>query len=670
MNHLYNLLIILIFTINNTTLIAQSLFQKQLDSLLLVLDKTTEGNDRVDILNEISYNYRRIEPQKVIEYGRKARKLAIVNNYTKGEAIAYKNMGIGYYKSSAPKDTTIGFYKKAIEKAKVVNDYYTQVACMNNIALVYNENLEFYKGIQFLLEAIKLYDEHYEKENRLKALMVANVGFAYFKLKQYQKALTYLERALNISADNNIPSIRSIYLDDLALTLIGLNRLEEANEVLDEALTVQTRQGDMQSVMQTLLHKMTLAIKRKRYNEAIGYANQLINKEQVQNFPSLHMVVFNKLAKIAFYKGNYQQTINHSQKAQKIAQNLGLLTYQKENLEYVHQAYEKLGMYAEAYKVSQQFILLMDSLQSSEKEKYTADLEAKYQNQEQARAIELLNERQNNQAIRMRLLIGITLITLIAIGLVTFLYLKRKQYSDIIEAKNQKLNEYIGYNMELENFAYITSHDLKTPLRTIVSFTQLLKRKITAKLDATELEYLDFIINGSKEMSTLVDDLLTYAQIQGQSIQIDAIEPKVLVEDTLRGMQADINKKNAEITIDIQRKWIRGDATKLKQLFQNLISNALKFHKPDTVPVVNIALAEATKYWIFSVKDNGIGIEKDYFDRIFLIFKRLHGKRKYDGTGIGLAICKKIADQHNGQIWVESEVGQGSTFFVSIHKNL
>lgn len=649
---------------------AQSSFEAQVDSLQNVLSETRKPRQKVDVLNTISYTYRRIEPEKVIEYALQAQQLAAQHQYTKGEAIAFKNIGIGHYKLGSSRDTIVGFFQKATEKAKEVGDIYTEIACLNNIALVYSFSLEFYTGIQYLLQAIDLYDKHYQKDNQLKGTMVANVGFSYFSLEDYPKALTYFERAIQIANDNNIPALRSIYLDDLGRTYLKLNRFDEAESTLNQALEEQSKMGDYQSTIQTLQYKIELSLKRNKYNEALSHGLKALEMPQIQDFSTLLSGTLNRLMEVSILAEDYEKAIEYGEKSIEITRKSDLLAFEKEALSYLFIAYNKQGLFAKAYQASSRYISLTDSLQNSEKEKYTANLEAKYQNNERNQRIEFLNQEQKNQQIRIQLLIGLIVLTLLSIGIISFLYFKRQQSSTIIAEKNLKLNEYIKYNMELENFAHIASHDLKSPLRTIVSYSQLLQRKSNYKLDETEKEYLDYVITGTKEMSLLVDDLLSYSQIQSKAIAIETIDPIVLINDVLRLIHTLVEEKKADIQLNLEPKTIKGDPTKLKQLLQNLISNAIKFHKPNEIPIVKINLTDDDRYWKFEIQDNGIGIEQEYYDKVFLIFKRLQGKERYEGTGIGLAICKKIADQHNGNIWVNSEVGKGSTFTVTIDKRL
>ncbi len=236
--------------------------------------------------------------------------------------------------------------------------------------------------------------------------------------------------------------------------------------------------------------------------------------------------------------------------------------------------------------------------------------------------------------------------------------------------KNRELEKYIESNMELENFAYIASHDLRAPIRTIISFGQLLKRSLQDKLIEQEKDYLDFIMSASLNMNQLINDLLTYSRVNNSKLNIEPVDLPALLEQIMEEMHTSIKDRFAIITLHNLPPKIYGDHTKLKQLFQNLIGNSLKFSKTTMRPKIEIHATEKSKRWHFMIKDNGIGINKEFYDRIFLLFQRLHSQDKIEGTGIGLALCKKITEQHQGQIWVESREGIGTTFHFTISKKL
>jgi len=229
------------------------------------------------------------------------------------------------------------------------------------------------------------------------------------------------------------------------------------------------------------------------------------------------------------------------------------------------------------------------------------------------------------------------------------------------------MRELKSSNKELEQFAYVASHDLQEPLRMIVSFIQLLEKRYKDKLDEDANDFIAYIVDGAKRMQLLINDLLNYSRIGRKDQQLSHLDINSVLKAVINNLTKTIKETNAKITFD-PLPTLMGNKGEYIQLFQNLISNAIKFHKEEEPPVVHISAICKKNQWIFSVRDNGIGIDSQFFDRIFIIFQRLHKKDEYEGTGIGLAICKKIVENHGGKIWVESELGQNSTFYFSILK--
>ena len=234
------------------------------------------------------------------------------------------------------------------------------------------------------------------------------------------------------------------------------------------------------------------------------------------------------------------------------------------------------------------------------------------------------------------------------------------------EKKILKYNQELELkNKEIEQFAYIASHDLQEPLRSITNFTRLLNKKIETADDETK-KYAGFINGAATRMSNLIFDLLEYSRI-GKDVQQTMIDCDSMVKNVLKDLELTIKESNAEIHVD-KLPVVKG-YSHLKSLFQNLISNGVKFVKPGERPVVHISCTDKGKEFVFSVKDNGIGIEKKYREKIFIIFQRLHNRTEYPGTGIGLSQCKKIVELHGGKIWIDSEPGKGSTFNFTIPKS-
>ncbi len=219
-------------------------------------------------------------------------------------------------------------------------------------------------------------------------------------------------------------------------------------------------------------------------------------------------------------------------------------------------------------------------------------------------------------------------------------------------------------NKDLEQFAYVASHDLQEPLRMIAGYTQLIQRRYKDKLDEDANQFIYYTVDGVVRMQSLINDLLAYSRLNTRSEDLKYVDCRDVLNEVLAALQMTIEESGAVIKLGPMPN-IRADRTLLFQLFQNLIGNAIKF-RSDTPPLINITAKPQDKQWLFSVSDNGIGMEPQYLERIFVIFQRLHTQDKYAGTGIGLAICKKIVERHGGRIWAESMPGKGSTFYFII----
>ncbi|CAA6603553.1 putative Histidine kinase [Rhodospirillaceae bacterium LM-1] len=221
-------------------------------------------------------------------------------------------------------------------------------------------------------------------------------------------------------------------------------------------------------------------------------------------------------------------------------------------------------------------------------------------------------------------------------------------------------------NHDLEQFAYVSSHDLREPLRMISSYVSLLERRYADKLDDDAREFIAYAKDGAERMNRLILDLLDYSRATRDDKPFAAFNLSSALQGALDNMQLLIGESQATITNDGALPQVAGNITQITRLFQNLIGNAIKYRSPDRPLVISIKAAPSDHQWTISVADNGIGIDQQYFERIFMIFQRLHGRGVYEGTGIGLAVCKRIVEHHKGRIWVKSEPGVGSTFLFTL----
>ena len=233
-----------------------------------------------------------------------------------------------------------------------------------------------------------------------------------------------------------------------------------------------------------------------------------------------------------------------------------------------------------------------------------------------------------------------------------------------LESKAIKLKQ---SNKELEEFAYVVSHDMKQPIRTIVSYLSLLKRRHTKELSAEALEFIQYSIEGANKMSDLIRDILQYSKLEQQISNVKEVDLNRVVGKVINGLKDFITTGNASVHIG-QLPTVNGNETMLNELFQNLIENGIKYNKSEK-KYVSLTVADKGQYWAFEVKDNGIGFDEQYAQQIFKIFKRLHGDEEFQGTGIGLSICHKVVENHGGKIWAHSKIGEGSTFHFTLPKN-
>lgn len=235
---------------------------------------------------------------------------------------------------------------------------------------------------------------------------------------------------------------------------------------------------------------------------------------------------------------------------------------------------------------------------------------------------------------------------------------------DVTERKEYE-EELKRSNAEIEQFAYVALHDLQEPLRMVSSYTQLLARRYKDQLDENAEEFIDYAVDGAERMQTLINDLLKYSRLESRSREFGPADCAAAYRAARANLKVAIEEKGADVSA-VDLPIVHGDEVQLAQLFQNLIGNALKYSDPEKTPEVRVEAESTDDEWVFSVADNGIGIEQQYLDRIFEVFKRLHGREAYSGTGIGLAICKRIVERHGGRMWVESEPGVGSKFYFAL----
>ncbi len=647
-------------------------YEETIDSLFLVLNETADPQREVDLLNEISYAYRRISVKKMIEFAQQAKDAAIESNYKAGLAVAFKNLGNGHYKIGSPPDTSTSYYEKALLTAQEIGDHYTHAASLNNLGLVANTHGGYKNGAQYLQRALKVFDEYVADENKigLRCLILANLGNSYFELGEFDRSFGFQTQSIELARKHNIRFIPAQYLDDLARSAASMKKYQLAEQYYNEALKLQAELGDYQSSIHAYLHFMEMKMAQKDYAEAAILGRKSVGIAVDREFPILVADGLNKLSEVARLQGDIDKAVELADSAMLVSRSIFNIRHERTASYNLAQALALKQDYSSAFAQLLHHHRLNDSIVREDEKAITKEVKAQYQNQLFEEQVEFLEAKQKAQRNSIKLLVGLIIMTIILLVVISSNLLKRNQVNRMIQDKNAVLEKYIAYNLQLENFAYIASHDLKSPLRNVVSFSQLLARRIRNKITSEEKDYLNFIISGTKEMTSLIDDLLNYSLVQREKLNVEKINVQELWQRVVTRNKPMIEEAGAEVALEVPAHTIYGDAIKLNQLLENLFTNALKFHQPGDTPKVGIKFEEKEDIFLFEVQDHGIGIDTQYFEKIFLVFKRLHSKKDFEGTGIGLAICKKIVEQHQGNIWVESQVGEGTSFFFTLPKEL
>lgn len=528
----------------------------------------------------------------------------------------------------------------------------------------------------------------FRKINRDDWILEAQTTLAYISVlaKDYEGAAVYFEeifsRESNI-ADNNFLVSPILYA--------GIMNFEKgaiplAKKQMEKCLALINSLGRFPDLTMIYRYMSDISIIEKDYIAAENYilkalaiTNESYNKRQALHakltLVKLETIIRPKKDNLKDLQSVYQWALDNDDNVLlKKSSNLISAYYVKQGNLKKALRYNKI--YIEASEAKFQKDRINEIALIKEKSKHAQEVKEQVIQAQQLQADLTLSEGRRNM-----MLISVLFLGLMSGFLLYFYSQKQHAYASLktsneelkkaeygLALKNEELEKYIAYNLQLENFAHIASHDLKTPLQNISNFSKLLKKTAKHRLNEEEMQYLTFIAKGTEDMSILVKEILGFSLLQKSELVKEKIDVPEFIDYVLELNKTLIKEKNAIVSLDIKTPCISGDRSKLLQLLQNLLTNSVKFHKQAQQPKIVISSYTEQDNWVFNIKDNGIGIEPTYFNKIFLLFKRLHGKEAYEGTGIGLSLCKKIVEMHGGKIWVNSSLGEGATFSFSLPK--
>ncbi|MEZ5039926.1 MAG: tetratricopeptide repeat protein [Saprospiraceae bacterium] len=648
-----------------------------IDSLEHLYTQATDGKDRVDLLIRLSEAYHDFDYPKAIALGYDALAIAKTIAYQKGVFFAYNTIGLSY-NASGPIDSAYLYTKVALDLAIVLDDPYCLAIAKNNIGTYYLNQGNYPLSLQYFQEALVHDGETGEFIDPMSTY--ANIGIIHEELGDEKKAIDYYLKSAEAARLKGGEANLAYAQLDIGYVDCMLEKYDSALQHYQDALVIYKKLKHQNRVAETLYYIGEIYQYQKYFEKALA-----IQKEALQIYQQIHSVadipsMYGVIANLYKEMERYEEAIAYYKEAIKLAQD-GILTSLLPTMyKDLSMIYVDIHDYENAYHYNVMYEALKDTLFNEITHDRIAKLETTYELKvEQAENEKLINEQKHQALIlgqRTLMAIGASLIALLVVIITIILYksnrVKAKLNRDLeqkveertaaLEAANQKL---LQSNDELERFTYIASHDLKEPLRNITSFVNLMQRKLEKIADPDLQEYMGFVTRNTKQLYGLVEDILAHSRIGAQGQKTGkAIDLNVLLEEIKMGLRSMLEEKNAQIFSE-ELPVILGHKSELFMVLKNLVENGLKYNESPN-PQVRINCKQEKDQVLFEVADNGIGIAPVYHDRIFEMFTRLNNRSIYLGSGIGLATCKKIIQKYQGEIWLESKVGKGSTFFFTL----
>lgn len=536
-------------------------------------------------------------------------------------------------------------YSKSLEYSQYLlaisrklKDVEKEITALNNIAIVSGVKTNYKIAIQYFLEALNKSKAIEYRHNIAHCLI--NIGTIYAHLYNYEEALERYQIVLKKYHDILDNNTKVIIYNNVGNIHYTNNDPTAAQSFFIKAHALALRCNYREMIAHSLAQLSRTKTALGEYDDALKIAQEAQEIIEELDTPNGKQINLINLGDIYYQQQQPQKAIQLLLEGLEIAVQLKDHASEIRAYQLLALLYQQLEDYKQAFFYQLKYSTRKEEFGKIQDNRRFLDFEIKYAIKEKQKEIEQLTKENEFQALLL-------------------------SKGDQISRQNEEL---IAMNEELRQFAYVASHDLKEPLRMIGSYTQLIQRLYRNQIDEESETYFNFITEGVGRMNNLLDALLQYATVGRSEENERTINLNDIIEICKVNLRVLLAETDAVIHFD-NLPTIVSTQSLLLQLMQNLLSNAIKFRRPEVRPQIHIRSQETTEQYIISVQDNGIGIGKEYLERIFVIFQRLHARSKYKGTGIGLSICQKIVKRLGGNIWVESEVGTGSTFYFSIQKN-
>ena len=666
----------------------------KIDSLLALVETSNNVDEKIRLYFEIVGNVGDSNPKLYYEYATKAYDTAVNSN---AELYAIKSI----YRQAKGKiyqkeiDESILLINDALDRLDNLSenpnkDMLTTKAYLLEIlgwAKVYNE--EHYEAIHFYNQALELKNAIGKQDG----FLMASIGIICRGLGDYDLAEEYFKESVKLYSELNNHNDLIIVLINLGYTYHEKKLYTKALEHFDHALRLAEQSGITEHQYDIYFYSARTHFDLKNYDLALKYflitndyivnSNQEIRMAHCQTYISkIKFLTTQDAGVLSDLLESYNESLKYID-TDSYAKKVKLLS-----AEAISEVYSSIGNYKKALEFNKIYHGTKDSISNTDKllKIRSIDLKNKFeglQRKAEATKKEELLETKLGYQFKLIAALALFLLSILFVSLRLFksnkanrtmkdnLIVKNnslKRTEQLLLESNRDMKEYISINKELEQFASIASHDIKAPLRTIHSFSSLIKRKFYEQAQSNERQWFDFVEKGAKNLNLLVNDLLSYSKSNTKELNIELIELTPIIEEVILLLNFSISEANAKINIHNCNFKLYADQIKLKQILQNIISNAIKFRDSERQPIISIYGKETDYHYCIYIEDNGIGIGEDYFDQVFEKFARLNSKDKYEGTGLGLAICAKYIKEHKGEISIQRNPDYGVTFKFSISK--
>ncbi len=688
----YNLLLLLVLTLSSPL----SLWgNSKTDALKTQLAKVgqSQSTERLDLLLELGEAQQSSgQFEEAIQNLEEAKKMAISLAKIDKQFEAIFSLALTYQSQESDNQALEYFNSLILEQASYSPK---QIASVHHqISKLYRGEGKYELAYAAQTKALEIRKEINDQEGIARSHY--QLGSLFYYQENYALALEFYQKTLEFGLENNDPSLLYMSYGALGSTYSSMGNLSASISYNQLALELAVKQQN-DSAMAYALHNIGSNFHQSdSFDQALNHYTRSLELKRKLKDQWGEIATIREMGNLYVDQYKKEEGLGHLYQALEIAQKLKLRPRVLECYEALSNAYEKFGMGKESIAFLRQYVNLKDSLMNESTLEKMGNIKKEYEIQ--LRNKELIKKDYQIAQLHQKALLGSLIVLLSLLWLIFSRYKNAKKHSRQLKLKTAKIhqqnealekanalqkksnkllrktnlkiqsqNKKLEHsNQELQRFAYIASHDLKEPLRTIGSYASLINRRYRNELDEEAKEFLLFITTGINRMYNLLGEVMNYSKLETSSDDIDFgwVNTKELALEVKQSLREQFSDKNAQLILG-ELPMIHANRNHLHQIFQNLITNGLKYNTKE-MPIIKISCARKENSYVFSFRDNGIGINKEYQEKIFEAFQRLHGKDQYEGTGIGLAICKKLVTNYSGEIWVDSQAGEGSTFYISL----